>query len=83
MTILAFGNCEGSGTIVDYSCVCIAVRGNEITAAAFYSAATSAWCSLVLLLGMWETGNAYSFSRLDRFDSCYSVRFPFLILYVL
>ncbi|PMD22203.1 hypothetical protein NA56DRAFT_644917 [Hyaloscypha hepaticicola] len=42
MTVLAFGNCEGSGTIVDYSCVCIAVGGNEITAAVFYFAATSA-----------------------------------------
>jgi hypothetical protein len=28
---------------------------------------------------MWETGNTYSFSRLDRSDSCYSVRFPYLI----
>jgi hypothetical protein len=51
MTVLAFGNCEGSGTIVDYSCVCIAVGGNEITAAVFYFAATSAWCSLGFVAG--------------------------------
>ena len=60
MTVLAFGNCEGSGTIVDYSCVCIAVGGNEITAAAsfvgiFYFAATSAWCSLGFVAG--DVGN--------------------------
>jgi hypothetical protein len=28
---------------------------------------------------MWETGSTYSFSRLDRSDSCYSVRFPYLM----